>query len=62
MLQLSHVIQRIHSLAHCSEINAMKKTHQILRTLSGVHETSLINMLTADQFIMTCVVCKSAAI
>jgi hypothetical protein len=37
------VIQRIHSLAHCSEINAMKKTHQILIMISGVHETSLIN-------------------
>jgi hypothetical protein len=28
-------IQRIHSLAHCSEINAMKKTHQILRMIGG---------------------------
>jgi hypothetical protein len=53
-----HVL-RIHSLAHCSEVNAMKKTHQILRMISGVRETSLINMFTADQFIMACVVCKS---
>jgi hypothetical protein len=37
------VIQRIHSLAHCSEINAMKKTHQIFIMISGVRETSLIN-------------------
>jgi hypothetical protein len=48
MLQLSHayvttLIQRIHSLAHCSEINAMKMTNQILIMISGVCETSLIN-------------------
>jgi hypothetical protein len=37
------VIQR--SLAHCSEMNAMKKTRQISRMISGVCETNLINLV-----------------
>jgi hypothetical protein len=39
------VIQRISSIAHCSEMNANKKTRQILRMISGVCETNLINLV-----------------
>jgi hypothetical protein len=49
MLQLHvfTVIQRIRSLAHCSEMNTMKKTRQILRMMSSVCETDLINLCSS---------------